>query len=199
MAATLYEALSGSRAFPGEDTVHVAARITGEPVTPIARACNLNSAVDDVLGRAFEKTGSARYPTAREFGQALGEALEERARSPLPTLPDEYHREYSARKTRSVAVGSAAVGALLAVALFELTTRFRHDEAATATATVARAAPPPTVIKGWLAPSARPRPRPRPSAPAKERAIFDGGAPQAEASSERPAPSASSSPEPVPP
>jgi serine/threonine-protein kinase len=197
MAATLYEALSGSRAFPGEDTVHVASRITNEAVTPIARACGLNPAVDEVFARAFHKTPAARYPSAREFGAALGQALEDRPRSQLPTLPDEFHREFSHKRARRSAVGFVALGALLGVGLSELTARLRAGEAADARP-VAVSTPAPSAIQGWLAPPARPRPRPRPAASVKDRSekAAAGGA-KAGAPSDPPAPSASVAVEPA--
>jgi hypothetical protein len=131
--------------------------------------------VDEVLARALEKTAAARFPSARDFGNALGDALDAPPRSQLPTIPDEVHREASvSARIRRVAAGSAAVGALAGVALLELTSRVRSLEAEPAAA--ASVAPAPSVIVGWLAPSARPRPKPRPAASSKERARARGAA-----------------------
>lgn len=168
MAATLYEALSGSRAFPGEDTVQVASRITSEEVTPIARACGLNPRVDEVLGRALAKSAAERFPSAREFGSALAEALELAARSQLPTIPDGHHLALASTNHRRLVAGSLAVGALLGVAALELTYRARSEDAAVSAAPLA--APAPSVITGWLAPAPPPRPRPaRTASSARER------------------------------
>jgi serine/threonine-protein kinase len=168
MAATLYEALSGSRAFPGEDTVGVASRITNEEVTPLARACGLNPSVDLVLGRALAKGANDRFPSAREFGSALAEALETAARSRLPTLPDEHHVQVATTNTRRLVVGSLAAGALLGMALLEVSHRVRADGAEPTAE--GRAPATPSVITGWLAPPARPRPRlVRPAASAREK------------------------------
>jgi serine/threonine-protein kinase len=52
LAATLYEAISGRRAFPGDDAVFVAAQIANEEPPRIAAVCNVASAVDTVLARA---------------------------------------------------------------------------------------------------------------------------------------------------
>ena len=166
MAATLYEALSGSRAFPGEDTVQVASRITNEEVTPIARAVGLNPRVDEVLGRALGKTASERFASAREFGSALADVLEIAPRSRLPTLPDEHHLEIATSNTRRVAAGSIAIGVLLGVTLLELTHRASAIEPSATPAPSAAAAP--SVITGWLSPPARPRST-RPSISARER------------------------------
>jgi eukaryotic-like serine/threonine-protein kinase len=167
MAATLYEALSGCRAFPGEDTVQVASRITNEEVTPIARAVGLNPRVDEVLGRALGKIASERFASAREFGNALADVLEIAPRSRLPTLPDEHHLQAASTNTRRVAAGSVAIGVLLGVTLLELTHRARAVE--TSAAVVPSAASAPSVITGWLSPPARPRSA-RPSTSARERA-----------------------------
>ena len=165
MAATLYEAISGVRAFPGEDTVHVASRITSEEVTPIARALGLNPRVDEVLARALGKNAQDRFPSAREFGAALADALEIAPRSRLPTLPDDHHLQLVHANTRRVALGSAAIGLLLGVSLLELTHRLRANEAAVSAESERIAQAAPSVMTGWLAPSARPRPRSTNAAP----------------------------------
>jgi serine/threonine-protein kinase len=168
MAATLYEALCGKRAFPGEDTVHVASRITNEPVAPIARACGLNPSVDDVLANALEKSAAARFPSAREFGNALGDALDSQPRSQLATVPDVVHRAAESSRIKRIALGSVALGALAGAGLLELTTR---GPALSPEPTAASSsAPSATAIVGWLLPPARPKPRPRPAASARERA-----------------------------
>ena len=48
--------------------MRVASRITNEKVTPIAFAAGLSPRVDEVLGRAFAKVASERYPSAKDFG-----------------------------------------------------------------------------------------------------------------------------------
>ncbi|MCS6902255.1 MAG: serine/threonine protein kinase, partial [Polyangiaceae bacterium] len=55
LAATLYEAISGERAFPGDDAVGVATKIQIEEPRPIARRCNLPDEVDEILLRALSK------------------------------------------------------------------------------------------------------------------------------------------------
>ncbi|HET9934698.1 MAG TPA: serine/threonine-protein kinase, partial [Polyangiaceae bacterium] len=85
MAATLYEALSQTRAFPGADAVTVANRITTEDASPIAAACGLNPHVDEVLMRALARNPADRYESAREFGYALAEGLEVAPRTAMAT------------------------------------------------------------------------------------------------------------------
>jgi eukaryotic-like serine/threonine-protein kinase len=121
MAATLYEAISLRRAFPGDDAVAVATRIATEEPPRIAEVCGIDAHVDTVLMRALSKNPQARFGSCEEFGRALAEALELAPRAGQPTLPDERPRwpPESARAgrshTRTVAIGAAGAGALLAV------------------------------------------------------------------------------------
>src|SRR5215207_450476 len=75
LAATLYEALSQSRAFPGEDAVSVATRITTDVPPGIASLSGLDPHVDAILLRGMAKAPGDRFPSARELGEALAEAL----------------------------------------------------------------------------------------------------------------------------
>jgi serine/threonine-protein kinase len=131
MAATLYEAISQCRAFPGEDAVTVASRITIEEAPPIAAACGLSPHVDEVLTRGLAKEPGARYESAREFGHALAEALELLPRSSLPTMPDERHSRSqppSAEARTRLLAGGIALGALMGVAAMQLTSGLRQPE-----------------------------------------------------------------------
>ena len=198
LAATLYEALSQRRAFPGDDAVTVANRIQTDEPPPIARACGLDPHVDGVLARALSKDPDARFPSVGEFGDALAEALGQGTRRAMPTIPDRQHRltetERGKSSTRS-AVGGAAVGAMLAIAVFELTSglREREREATPGPARV-EAAPSKAPAVAWLAPSARERPRVSSSSSARRVA---GGAPSAPPSSKLP-PSAPGAPDAAP-
>jgi serine/threonine protein kinase len=132
LAATLYEAVSGQRAFPGEDAIAVATRITTDEPPGIAELAGLDPHVDEVLARGLAKAPSARFEDARSFGRALAEALWQSPRRQLPTLPDERHQThapsaYESRTTRLV-VGGAAVGALLGIAGFQLIMGLREPE-----------------------------------------------------------------------
>lgn len=155
MAATLWEAISGRRAFPGDDAVAVASRISTDEPPEIARVCGLDPHVDTVLARALSKNPKSRFSSCEDFGRALAEALElSSARLAMPTLPDEYHRESwkEERKSHStrIALGGAAVGALLAVAAFQITAHLRPPAqavASTAPAEIARDRHP----VAWLA------------------------------------------------
>lgn len=136
LAATLYEALSQKRAFPGEDAVSVATRITQEEPPGIAGLCGLDRHVDAILLRGMAKPAAQRFPSARELGESLAEALSVPTRQMQPTLPDEHHRRalWQARPENHglrSAVGGAAVGALLGVTALQLSHMLREPEPAT--------------------------------------------------------------------
>ena len=132
LAATLYEAVSGQRAFPGEDAIAVATRITTDEPPGIADFVGLDRHVDDVLARGLSKLPSARFDDARAFGAALAEALWQSPRQQLPTLPDERHRTHAPTphesRTARLVIGGAAVGALLGIAAFQLIVNLRESE-----------------------------------------------------------------------
>ncbi len=133
MAATLYEALSLHRAFPGDDAVAVATRIATEEPPRIAEICGIDPRVDTVLARAMSKNPSARHGSCEEFGRTLAEALEVTPRSAQPTLPDERHLPpRSARgaggTTRTIAIGAAVGGALVTALGVALWSRLGESE-----------------------------------------------------------------------
>ena len=132
LAATLYEAVSGQRAFPGEDAIAVATRITTDNPPPVAARAGLDPHVDAVLSRGLAKIPSARFEDSRAFGKALAEALWQSPRMKLLTIPDARHRTGapSAHETRTtrLVLGGAAVGALLGIAGFQLSVGLREPE-----------------------------------------------------------------------
>ncbi|MCL2824939.1 MAG: serine/threonine protein kinase [Polyangiaceae bacterium] len=76
LAATLYECVSATRAFPGDSAVTVAAIIATDEPKPISRRLGLDPRVDQVFGRAFSKDPKRRFATCAAFGEALAAALE---------------------------------------------------------------------------------------------------------------------------
>ncbi len=122
LAATLYEAISLHRAFPGDDALAVAARITSEEPPRIAEVCHLDPQVDQVLARGLSKNPKARFDTAAEFGQALSTAL----LLGTPGLTTPSHLAPAARPVETtprvlrIALGAATLGALLTVATVQL-------------------------------------------------------------------------------
>jgi serine/threonine protein kinase len=116
LAATLYEAVSGRRAFPGDDAVAVASLITNEEPQPFATVIGLDPGVDRVLLRALAKDPKQRFASCEEFGRALAGALRPEVRASLPTLPDSLHSSPPRRRgawwlglTLGAALGAAAV------------------------------------------------------------------------------------------
>jgi serine/threonine-protein kinase len=117
MAATLYEALSGRRAFPGDDAVFVAAQIANDEPPRIAAVCGVPTAVDTVLARGLAKHPSSRFEDCEVFGAALADALVPEARPSLSTLPDSYHTVAAApsQRPRVVTIGVALVAGAAAM------------------------------------------------------------------------------------
>jgi serine/threonine-protein kinase len=75
LAATLYEALSGQRAFPGDDAVSVAARIAHESPDGFAASLGLPLAVDEVFAQALARKPEERFASCAALGAALAEAI----------------------------------------------------------------------------------------------------------------------------
>ena len=151
LAATLYEALSQRRAFPGEDAVSVATRITTDVPPNIAALCGLDAHVDAILMRGLAKTPGERFPSARELGETLAEALGIPTRQMQPTLPDQHHRRApwqtpAQQRSWRPFVGGAALGALLGVAALQLSNMLREPD----TASLAEPAGPHVAL-AWLA------------------------------------------------
>ncbi len=91
LATTLYEALSGRRAFPGDDAVFVATQIANDEPPHIAAVCGVPLAVDRVLARALAKHPQSRFEDCHAFGVALADVLIPEMRPTMPTLPDAVH------------------------------------------------------------------------------------------------------------
>jgi serine/threonine-protein kinase len=79
LAATLYEALTGKRAFPGDDALMVATRVaTGKQRAPTAVLPTLRGFlhVDVIFDRALAKDPKKRFASCEAFGSALAAELE---------------------------------------------------------------------------------------------------------------------------
>jgi len=134
LAATLYEGLCLHRAFPGDDAVAVAARITYEDPPGIAAICGLDVRVDTVFARALSKNPRARFESCEIFAQALAEALDLPGRRSAPTFseiekPAATTASHSSRNT-PVAVVAAVLGGLLALALAHLVKNLQAEPVA---------------------------------------------------------------------
>ncbi len=175
LAATLYEALTGKRAFPGEDLLSVVAAIGSATPRTIARAeldaeraAALNRAI---VGRGLAKDPADRYKTTGELGDAVARALEPVDRSQVTPPRPAMHREVTGRAPRWLNF-LVATGLIAGLALILVERRHRLLEASDA----------------GTAPTARPRPRPPKAAPAPPRttpSATPDGAPSAPAASAR--------------
>lgn len=147
-AATLYEAISGRRAFPGDDALSVATRIATEAVTPMAAARGLDRHVDVVLARALDKDATKRWESCEEFGRNLSEALLAGRRSQMPTLPDQRReprmKSGSEGRSTALALGGFVCGVVLTGLVLGVVSMLDHE------------APPPPEAALDAAPSATP-------------------------------------------
>lgn len=74
-AATLYEAISGQRAFPGDDAMTVAAKIANDPPEPFAAQLRYAPPLDEFLIKAMSKDPTARFESCAELGDRVTELL----------------------------------------------------------------------------------------------------------------------------
>ena len=74
-AAMLYEAISGARAFPGQDAVGVAHKVLHDDPLPLRAAADEPSqvpkSVETVIMRGLDKDPDRRFPDAATFAEAL--------------------------------------------------------------------------------------------------------------------------------
>jgi serine/threonine-protein kinase len=79
LAATLYEALTGRRAFPGDDALAVATRVASSKHAPLKTALprlSVFAHVDAIFDRALAKEAKNRFPSCALFGEILASELE---------------------------------------------------------------------------------------------------------------------------
>jgi len=119
LACTVYEMLCGEPPFTGNDVAVLGGHLN-RPAPPLtSRQPRLPAAVDAVFARAMAKDPAGRYPTCREFCDALRGALREAA----PTKPVQGPPfivpgpPAAARTGRRRALIAAAVAVLAAVGL----------------------------------------------------------------------------------
>ncbi|UQA63872.1 protein kinase [Polyangium aurulentum] len=191
LAASLYEAVSGERAFPGDDAVEVAARIANDPPSRFAARRGLPPAVDDVLVRAMAKSPADRFASCEAFGEALADALtpflEAPPRSAAPSSPSNTTALASLpppdRKRGQILLGAAVVA--VTATLLVRTAMHREDPAPDAAGrSLAQTEP-----SASASPSPRALPPAQTSRPARPRPGADGtpeGATSAAATSAEP-------------
>ncbi|WP_437603594.1 serine/threonine-protein kinase [Sorangium sp. So ce590] len=84
LAAVMFEAISGKRAFPGDDAVSVASKIASDEPPSLARELGVPPSLDQVLARGLSKRPEDRYPSCDAFGAAFADSLEWAASSQMP-------------------------------------------------------------------------------------------------------------------
>ena len=161
----------------------VAARITNEDPPGIADGCGLDRHVDGVLSRGLSKDPEKRFASAREFGDALAEALGRRSRGALPTLPDERHevlRRAEPRAGARLLIGGAAAGALLGITGIQVTSGLKERERAALT----EPAPAKAPAVAWLSDAPATPSRATPAASLRKTAPNGSARPASSASAE---------------
>ena len=160
LAASLYEAVSGQRAFPGDDAVSVAAKIANDDAEPFAAALGLPPAVDDAIARGLARKPEARYRSCEALGAAIARSLTMPMASelvataqPTPTVASAPSAP-AERRTGQVALGAAVI---LATAALLVRTALRSTE-------VDPLPPKPVPVPTETVPPEPPPPEPRPIA-----------------------------------
>jgi len=206
LATTLYEALSGQRAFPGDDAVSVAALIAHGSADAFAADLGLPAAVDVVFARALARKPEERFASCTALGDALADAIAgdvpattaipattslDRAAAPAKIADEGRPRSIPADALRERKTGQVLLGALVVVVTATLLTRAALRSAEVTP--VDDPSPAPTPIHTTSASAPKPRitpprlvvPRPTPSAAPATSAepATDAGAPAAASAS----------------
>ena len=145
LAATLYEALTGRRAFSGDDVTAVAAKVASgihSPPRTVLPALRGFLRLDMVFVRAFAKNPKKRFPNCEAFASALAAELEGPRVTFLATPAQA--RSGAARSMRRWQNGVALAAVLVILSLL-LIGRFHQQTASLA----------------GPAPSSKPSPRPQ--------------------------------------
>ena len=109
LAATLYEATAGTRAFGGEDAITTAGKVSSEPPPPLDASMGAEPtvrALELVLQRGLEKAPEARFATCAELGKEVARAIERdsmRSRPSLTPIPGLLDLERTPLSSRAAA------------------------------------------------------------------------------------------------
>lgn len=79
LAATLYEAATGARAFSGEDAIATAGKVSSEPPPPLHESIGPEAAVrslDATLQRGLAKKPEGRFASCAELGEEVARVIE---------------------------------------------------------------------------------------------------------------------------
>jgi serine/threonine protein kinase len=91
LAATLYEAATGTRAFDGSDAIETAGKVSNDAPPPLEQRLGESEtvrAIDAVLARGLAKDASARFGSCVGLGEALARAVEPAGLGPTLRLSE---------------------------------------------------------------------------------------------------------------
>jgi serine/threonine protein kinase len=177
LAATLYEALTGQRAFPGDDVLVVATRVsTGKHTAPTSVLPELRgfAHVDVIFDRALAKDEKMRFASCEAFGNALAAELEGANAAFLSTPVPRW--SIATRKTRRVQNTAIFAGLLVIAALVVIGRFHRSEEEGVSLHGVASAFASSTGLPRVSGSAAMHHPRPPPSATATNTAASTSAA-----------------------
>lgn len=138
LAATLYEALTGVRAFPGDDALVVANRVaTAKHTAPTRALPRLSRFVnlDLIFDRALAKEPRARFATCVAFGEVLAAELDGTSAFAMTPLPRSSIVPRTTRRWQNV----AAVVALMVIAGLVVAGRLQGEDTGVSLRSVASA------------------------------------------------------------
>jgi serine/threonine-protein kinase len=126
LASTLYEALTGKRAFPGDDALAVASRVaTSRHAAPSAALPGLARSphVDTIFDRALAKDASKRFASCAVFGEVLAAELEGASPGMVTPVPRSSLVPHATRRWQNL----AALVALGVIATLVVAGRLQSD------------------------------------------------------------------------
>jgi serine/threonine-protein kinase len=138
LAATLYEAVTGVRAFPGDDALAVAHRVATAkhaPPTAVLPALSTFVNLDLIFDRALAKEARTRFATCAAFGDVLGAELDGTNAAAMTPMPRSSIVPRVTRRWQNV----AGVLALAVIAALVVAGRFRSEDAGVSLTSVASA------------------------------------------------------------
>jgi serine/threonine-protein kinase len=169
-AAVLYEAMCGTRPFPGEDAVTVSYAVAHDtPPPPSRHVPALSPAVDAAFARGLAKRPQDRFGSAGELATALHAAFRGGAVATAPVSPASATQPLSPRRPQHAGDPHAPprlpfpallLVVVLVVLAFVLARRYSHGHESDETQTEHHAATHPQA-----APPVHPRPLPRATHP----------------------------------
>jgi len=119
LAATLYEALSGHRAFPGDDALAVASRIATEDPAPLRVSGREMPRAAQALLRGMSRDAAKRFASCTELALSLEDALVARDRpTTISELPPSRSTVPPSRRLMNNLVVAAALLTIVGLFLF---------------------------------------------------------------------------------